>query len=95
MNKSFAFAVYCASCSMQQVRSMRRGVVHPRMVQAMNHTLMALVLLAGLDFWLSASALEVYSAHETHMHTYVDTGDSALDGLEPAGPVLGRGTLES
>lgn len=34
---------------------------------------MAVVLVAGLVFWLAASALEVYSAREAHMHTYVGT----------------------
>jgi hypothetical protein len=36
--------------------------------------LMALVLLAGLVLWLTISALEVYSAKDFHMHTFVNSG---------------------
>ena len=38
-------------------------------------TLMALVLLAGLVFWLVVCAFEVQGARDSHVHTYVDTGD--------------------
>ena len=36
---------------------------------------MVLVLLAGLALWLDVAAVEVYSAKDFHVHTYVDTGD--------------------
>jgi hypothetical protein len=75
MNKRSARAVYSAnepgakrSCRPEETLLIRMWCT------VSIRALMALVLIAGLALWLSISAFEVYSARETHMHTYVDTG---------------------